>query len=97
MNMPQIKLTLPCGCAVAEHEGEYAIGFCPLHAAAADWQAIAGKLAEAGQAARNDCREVLEGREPLAMSLMHAICNGQLRSALDAYNQAKGEGSANHG
>ena len=36
----------------------------------------------------NDCREVLDGREPFNMALMHAIVNGRPRAAL-----AKAEGA----
>ena len=98
--MPQIKLTLPCGCAVAEHEGEYAIGFCPLHAAAADWQAIAGKLAEAvGKMLvrmKGESEWLDKADYPAAFMVeRHDSILSPAWAALEAYNHAQAEGSVN--
>jgi len=53
-----------------------------------DFKALAEKLAGAVRAIRRDCREVLEGREALTMTLIHAICNGKARAALAEYHAA---------
>ena len=47
----------------------------------------APELLEALRAIRRDCLEVLEGREPLTMDLIHGIAHGKLRAAI-----AKAEG-----
>jgi hypothetical protein len=44
--------------------------------------AAAPTMLRALEAVRNDCVEVLEGREPLSMKLIHAIVNGLPRSAI---------------
>jgi hypothetical protein len=51
--------------------------------------AAAPELLAALQAIVQDCREVLAGREPMSMELIHSIANGKARAAI-----AKATGTA---
>lgn len=44
--------------------------------------AAAPDMLEALEAITNDCREIIEGREPLDMALVHAVCNGMANTAI---------------
>lgn len=54
------------------------------HSRKADARLIAAApdLLKAVEAIQRDCIEVLQGREPLRMALIHAIANGRARAAI---------------